>query len=140
MKKLITIILVLALLLPAAALSEQDPIVGTWYLYVSIPGSPMEGEITDYDSAVSLLVFSEEGKIYFLELDFAGSNLTDNGLKTIGKWEKKESGYELSIVSVGISDALIRDGNLYAAIFSTELYMMYRKMEPFNFYTEMYRK
>ena len=140
MKRLIIIVLVFALLLSAAAFAEQDPIVGTWYVYISVKDSIMSSDFPDCDSAIMLITFSETGSVYYLELEYDGSKLTDNGLATIGKWEKTGTSYELSIISVGISTAEIRDGILHAAIFNTETYMKYRKLEEFNFYTEVYRK
>lgn len=142
MKKLVAIILIFALFLPAAAFSEQekDPIVGTWYAYFSIPGSPMEQSFPGYDYSVVLITFTDDHSVYFLELDFSGSNMNNNGYKVAGEWKKTGFSYEVSIISVGISNATIQDGMLNAAIFNSEVYMKFRKLESFNFYTEMYRK
>ena len=141
MKRLITIILILAMIMPAAVCAEeQDPIIGTWYINFRIKGSPMESDLSEFDTSIMLITFSETSSIYLIELDYSGSKLTNNGLNTIGKWEKTGTGYELSIISVGISNAVIQDGMLNAAIYNTGIYMKYRRLEEFNFYTEMYRK
>ena len=100
----------------------------------------MESSVPDYDSSVIMLTFSDDGIIGFLELDFAGSKMDTNGYSQIGKCEKKGTEYEISIISVGVSNATIKDGKLNAALFQADMYMELRKLETFNFYTEMYRK
>ena len=141
MKRLITIILILALTLPAAAVAEeQDQIVGTWYMYCNVPGSPMESSYPDLDSSLILFTFEKSGNVFYIELDYKGTIVTPNDRVIAGKWEKDGSNYKVSIIAGGVSDAFIKDGMLHAAVFNSELYMVLRKLEPFDFYNEMYRK
>jgi len=141
MKRLITIILILVMVVPAAALAdEQDPIVGTWYMYCDVPGSPMESSYPDLDSSLILFTFDKSGNIFYIELDYKGTTVTPNDRIIAGKWKKNGSTYKVSIIAGGVSDAFIKNGMLHAAVFNSDLYMVLRKLEPFDFYTEMYRK
>ena len=143
MKKLITVILILAMLLPAAALAEDpDPIVGSWYIMLDIKGSILEQAFPeDALRFISIMTFTEDGKILYGEQDYYGSGKIDAPQPAIyGKWEKNGSKYGISILAKGTDQAFIEDGLLYVAAFNEGIYFGYRKMEALDLYDEVYRK
>jgi len=139
MKKLITIILVLALLLPAAALADQDPIVGYWYLYLDGKAYPeLMKNIGDYDSIVDLYYFAEDGTVMTLE------NVLKNGSATPtytsqGKWEKSLFAYSFSIIGLGDGKISIKDDSLELTLPNNNgLKMRLRKIVQFNPYKDYF--
>lgn len=141
MKKLITIILILALALPAAALAEEmDPIVGNWYVLLEIPGTPFETVVPDYTQMIVILTFAEDGQIVYAEMDYKGTTVEMKQPRVWGKWEKKDGQYSVSLISVGTDEAFFHDDLLYVAAFSKGLYYGFRRLEPEDIYNEICRK
>jgi len=83
MKKLITIILILALLLPAAALAvDESKVVGCWAHYEHPNSKTL---------AMECLYLEEDHKCYFmLQIFYPWS--VGNGTAYIGTWEANEDG------------------------------------------------
>ena len=80
MKKLIAIILILSMLLPAAALAEdQDPIIGKWSFYWDT--RPMNEKYNNGKPMMDFLIHSMD--LYFLENNIA--------YMTMAKMDKSES-------------------------------------------------
>jgi hypothetical protein len=136
MKKLLAVILILALLLPAFVLAETDPIVGYWYMYIDMKAYPeLVTMFGDYDHILSMFYFDESGFIYQLENDVKDRKSTPY-FTSGGKWEKSAAGYNVSIIGIG-ETTMIVDGdtallkNKYASI-----YLKVRKLVPFNPYTD----
>ena len=82
MKKLITIILILALILPAAALADEKNVVGCWGTYETLStGAP----------AMTMLYLAEDHTCYFLTQMF-GPDEPAIGRQYVGTWEMKSDG------------------------------------------------
>ncbi len=140
MKKLITIILILAMLTPAAMAEDNDPIVGNWYVLLEIPGTPFESVVPDYTQMIVILTFAEDGQIVYAEMDYKGTTVEMKQPRVWGKWEKEDSKYTVSLISVGTDEAFFKDNLLYVAAFSTGLYYGFRRLEPEDIYNEICRK
>lgn len=137
MKKLITVILVLALLLPAAALgSDPDPIVGYWYMFIDLKAYPeLSAAYGDYDHLISLYYFDESGVIYLLENDVkagSASPVFTGG----GKWEKAQDGYNVSIIGLGETTLSISDDIALLNVTKYSVSAKLRKIITFNPYTD----
>ena len=141
MKRLLTIILILVLILPATTIAEKDPVVGSWYLLFDKSEYPeMASTFGDADVAFSIYWFTENGTIMSTELSVIGDNGTANYV-TAGRWVKEDSGYKYSIIGFGEDKAVVEGDNMFLSIPDTEgLYMMMRRMVPFNPYKDYIRK
>ena len=141
MKKLITLILALALLLPSAAslADDPDPIVGCWYMYYDKKFAPeLSFAMGDTDKEVSVYLFSEDGLIYLLDGVVAGNQCTPTWTSA-GKWGKKESGYTFSIIGMSSGELLLEDDSIWVEAASNHVakaYMRFRKLFPFDPYND----
>ena len=108
MKRLITIILILALIIPAAAIADdRDPIVRAWYMYYNKFDAPeMESAFKGMDQQSGIYFFYEDGVIYISSIAISGKEGTP-GYVSCGKWEKVNDKYIVSIVGIGQGDAII---------------------------------
>ena len=144
MKKLLTLFLILALLLPAAtALAEEEttepePIVGFWYTLISSEDLPEAAQkamaANPFTSRrlfeVHVLRFSDDGTIYRVILEFEKKQVAglNNYYGVSGTWFKMDNGnYRVTIVSAGSGEAIIKDGLLYTDT-GNGVYV-YRRME-----------
>ena len=135
MKKLITIIMILAFLLPAAAMAEEDPIVGAWYLYFDSNVSPEFKQNFGNDFIVSVYLFMKDGTILMTETDILdGSSQPMFG--SAGKWSKETKDYKYSIVGLGEGKLFLEDERMNLQLNGTTSYMQFRKMYPFNPYQD----
>lgn len=136
MKKLITVTLILALLLPAAALAEDpDPIVGAWYLYFDSNVMPEFVQNFGYDFVVCVYLFMKDGTILTTETDILnGSSQPMFG--AAGKWSKEAKDYKYSIVGLGEGKLFIDDERINLQLNATNTYMQLRKLYPFNPYQD----
>lgn len=134
MRKIITFVLIFVIFLSSAAIAENDSVVGAWYAYLEPSSFPDPDTLGDYSRAVIIFVFTEDGTIQRLELDYAASNVefTDSGI--IGKWEKSDNVYYTSVVGVGKEKIIFEDGVLYASLFNNKTFFGLRKMEVFDAY------
>ena len=88
MKRLITIILILSLAVPAAAVAETDPIVGGWYIMLDYHDMPYEDTslTSGKNYMIYMLFFEENGSIS----GFSGESLQSIGFygsgSTLGTW------------------------------------------------------
>lgn len=137
MKKLLAVVLVLVLAFPVLSLADQDPIIGCWYMLVDIKDTSIELIESGYVFSVLLFHFTQNGEIYFQEIDFKDSTSDANDPIKLGKWERKGSGYSLSIIGVGVNDSFIENNQMYACVLGDGLYHLLRKMTFFNLYTEI---
>ena len=136
MKKLLAIILILAILLPAAVLAETDPIVGYWYSFFDMKAYPeLVASIGDYDHVIAMYYFDESGVICLLENDVKNSRSTPT-YAAGGKWEKSAYGYNASIIGIGETTVTIRDENLLIKVPNSFLSIKLRKIVTFNPYAD----
>ena len=141
MKKLLVMILILAMILPVAAWAETDPIVGSWYfLYDKSAYPEMSSLFEGYDIAFSIYWFMENGTIMSTDLSATGES-GNTKYAAAGRWRKTDSGYSYSIIGSGEGTAVLDGDELFLTISGKEnLYMMIRRMIPFNPYKDYVRK
>ena len=114
MKKLLAFILILALLLPAAALAED--IVGTWYmLYDKTVVPEMAASFDNCDLIVASYSFMPDGSIILTENDVKDGNSEPHYGPT-GKWEANGSEYTYSIMGLGSGRAVEGAGTAAIAV------------------------
>ena len=129
MKKLITVILILALFLPAAALAaDQDPIVGAWYIMLDYNEMPFEddGSVTGKNYMLYVLIFEESGTIS----GFSGESVQGIGFygtgSTLGTWMNVDGVYAATIAGIGTSRPTIEDDRLILRMAGRVHYSMRR--------------
>ena len=138
MKKLIALLLILIMILPAASLAEdRDPIVGCWYMYYEKESFPELAETyNNNDYIIMVLIFTGDGTILTNETDIkdkAGTPVTYSA----GKWQKNGSSYKFSIIGIGQglieieNDCILLQPSEYQNIF-----MKFRKLVPFDPYSD----
>ena len=137
MKKLITIILILAVLLPAAALAEDYSPVGAWYMCYSKAATPEMasnfGE--EYDYVLDIFFFMDDGIV--LEAEFGIANRTSNpSFHAAGKWEKTDDGYTFSITTFGTGKMKVEQNNIHLQVGGGATYLKLRKMYTFDPYAD----
>ena len=138
MKKLITIILILALLLPAAAPAEdQEPIVGCWYVYYSKAVTPeLATSYQNYDRVIAVYIFNADGTITCLEHDYKEGGTDLPMYNSAGKWGHEGNDYKYSIIGLGEGKAFVKDGFIYLGIQNNMFYLKLRWLYPFNPYQD----
>lgn len=131
MKKLLAVILILALLLPAAALA--DDIVGTWYmLYDKTVVPEMAASFDNCDLIVASYSFMPDGSIILTENDVKDGNSEPHYGPT-GKWEANGSEYTYSIMGLGSGKAYVKDGMIYLEL-QNNVFLKLRHMDPYDPY------
>ena len=138
MKKLITLILILALTLPAAAMAADDLIVGFWYTFIDNSRYPeLMKNYGDYDYVLSAYLFAEDGKIYLLENDVKDGAATPV-FYCCGTWDKAQGIRKYNYKIMGIGEGTIRleeGGDMY--LIMGDLSLHFRMIFPFSPYRDM---
>ena len=129
MKRLITIILIIALAVPAAAISENDPIVGGWYIMFDYNDMPYtDPSVAGKNYMIYTLFFEESGSIS----GFSGESVQGVGFygsgSTLGTWLKNGDKYTVNIVGIGIGDATIENDRLIVKM-TANIYYSMRRLE-----------
>ena len=138
MKKLITLILILALFLPAAALAaDPDPIVGGWYVSFDYRDSPYKDpSIEGKDYMFYILFFQDDGLISGV----SGEHLTESGLTAnaagLGKWSNENGVYTASIIGLGSINPVF-DGDRLLVEMASSVYYSMRRLEIGSWYTDL---
>ena len=139
MKKLITIILTLSLLLPAAALAEdQDPIEGLWYFVIDINSYSADMQkkfeknihIRDTQREAHLFWFTENGEIYQSVTMFRTRQSEAQGAPIVGTWTKTDDGKYNIVLDSQVSKTTIKDDKLFVKFGDGQLAL--RKLETIN--------
>lgn len=140
MKKLLCVLLIVALFLPSAVLADEtDPIVGVWYICIDSADLASDLREQGYSYGVMLFFFTEKGEIISADVEFNGSSGAVTEPTYIGKWEKKGKEYQTSIISAGVDRAWFEDDLLYVS-FNKVQYHGFRKLTPIDLYYNIYRK
>lgn len=138
MKKLITIILALALFLPAAALAS-DPIVGCWYMYIDLIEHPeMKANYGEFDRIIDIYIFDESGNVSLMEGAISNGACTPSFAAT-GKWEAGATGYNASLIGIGETTISVSGDEAKLKIPSPVGYsvnMKMRRLTPFDMYKD----
>jgi hypothetical protein len=138
MKKILSLILILALIIPVfATAAERDPIIGCWYLYFDKESVPeMAGAFDNSDLVLTMFICGSDGIIHFCafrEKDGTGETEYSVG----GKWEISGSKYQVSIIGIGSGESYIEDDYLYINVSdSPKYYMRLRKLYLFDPYSD----
>jgi len=135
MKKLITIILIMALALPALALAEPDPIVGAWYMLIDYSRYPFP-EMQGKNYMIYVLIFEESGIISGISGESAqGDGLTASG-STLGAWVKNGDSYTVSMIGIGNNKAEFHGDRLHVQMLDNIWYSLQR-MDFSDYYTDV---
>ena len=140
MKKLITLILILALALPAVAMADDvDPIVGGWYLFYDNTKYPeMSSNFGNYDYVFSVYFFSQDGTVYLLESDIKDGTSTPVFMSA-GSWKKTEGLRRYAYKLIGFGEGIIQlkeSGEMYLSAQDQSVYLHMRWVSPFNPYQD----
>ena len=138
MKKMLVVLLILALSLPVTAFATDiDPIVGQWYFAFDSVASPeFAANFAPYEKVIGIYLFQENGTVMCLELDILDGAGTPTYLAQ-GKWEKDGDQYHCSIIGFGEGAATIEDDSLLLGIESASgVFIRFRKLIPFNPYKD----
>ncbi|MBO7711764.1 MAG: hypothetical protein J6S50_03105 [Oscillospiraceae bacterium] len=138
MKKLLTIILILALAVPALALAEEtDPIVGAWYVIFNYKELPPQPAIEEKDYVVNVFVFEPSGALTFFALDAKKDNTREAYADISGKWTKKDDKYTYSGIGIGNNLGLELDGDIIKVQITDNIWYVMHRMEWDSFYDTM---
>ena len=131
------IILALCLAVPFCVSAEsQDPLVGYWYAYIDLKAYPeLIPTFGDYDHMLSMYYFDPSGVVYLLENDVKDGASTPYFCSS-GKWEKAESGYNVSIIGLGETTLSFYGPNAFLQIPGSPLSMKLRNITVFNPYKD----
>lgn len=138
MKKIICVLLVL-LLLPIIAFAD-DEIVGSWYWYFDKNCYPeLASNYEDSDFIMCIYTFWADGTVSLTD-NVVKDKVGDPSFGASGKWEKDDSVYNVSLVGLGVGNCFIENDYLYILMESPDKYAIFRRMIPFNPYTDYVRK
>ena len=139
MKKLITIIMILALILPAVAMAS--PMDNTsWYMYVDYSKYPeVQEQYGLHDHGISILTFLADHTVIRVEYRIKDSKISLVSI-TYGTWEHMSNlRYKYNIE--GLGEGVVkynRDLYVYLPGSSTD-YAIYKKLVKFDFETDYVR-
>lgn len=139
MKKLVAVVLLLALIAPAAALADHDPIVGSYYALQDYILYPEVSPADNIDMIIMVLTFYEDGTIMNTENDISGKTGTTS-FNSIGKWEKTDNGYIVSLIGLGEGKAIVEDDAILIPIQDTWLLRLHKlvTLNPYKDYVLNY--
>lgn len=140
MRKLVTIMLILALAVPAAVAAENDPIVGGWYIMLDYNDMPYDDTLADGKNyMIYMLFFEESGTIS----GFSGESIQGAGFygygSTLGTWLKNGDGYTVNIIGIGISNSTIENDRLILFA-SDNIYYSMRRLDWGSWENDLIRK
>ena len=124
MKRLITIILILAMLLPAAALADPDPIVGAWYVMLDYRQSPTP-DYTGKTYMLYIMIFEEDGAISCISGEHLATGLYASG-STIGSWKNESGKYSVRVIGIEPGYAEFSEDRLLVQMTTNVWYSMQR--------------
>lgn len=136
MKKLLALILILALAVPAAAgADDRDPLIGCWYsVYDKELVPEMAANFDNCDMVIMIYYFADDGLVYSLV-----NNITSNKGTPLyggmGKWENNNGEYTFSLIGFGNGTLTIEDDMIWLNL-QNSYDVGLRKMEPFSPYTD----
>ena len=132
MKKLITIILILALILPGFAAADDSDIIGCWYVLLGLENLS-EADRKEWEESlwtshklyeVHVLQFSEDGEIHRIDGFFDKHGSEANDYNTIGTWVYRNGKYQSTIIGAGTGEIVLEDGKMF---------ILYTQNEYFGF-------
>ena len=136
MKKLITIILTLVLLLPAAALAEKDPIIGGWYITLDYRDIAGTAGAENRAYMIYIMYFEDTGTITGISAESSTSGEFVSQGSVIGNWSRQGDDYTVNVVGLGETHPTIENGRLIVKMVDTVHYSM-RRMEQGSWFTDI---
>ena len=133
MKKLIAVILILALLLPAAALAA-DPIMGAWYIMLDYSAYPADSG--GKSLLLYVLLFDNQGKVFATTTEIMMDNTVNSLGDCVGEWSNNDGVYTVSLIGIGTSNPTIEDDRLIIKMYENIHYSM-RKLDFGSWYTDL---
>ena len=135
MRKLLALILILALTVPAAALAYDDQIVKAWYFYYDKNVTPeMAASFGEYDNMLTIYFFMEDGTITSVNCNVQNKT-GETSYLAAGKWEKDGDNYKYSIIGVGQGRCFIENDDLLLQL-KDSLYMRLRSLTFYSPYED----
>ena len=136
MKKFLIFVLILAMVPMIALAEEQDPIVGSWYLYYDLSALPeMASLFPGYTSMFSIYTFQSDGVIMLTENDVRSASDSDLLYNPTGKWSKTDDQYSYSMIGVGEGNCHIENDDLLISL-QSGVDMRFHRLLPFNPYKD----
>lgn len=141
MKKLIAVILILVILLPAAVLAEErDPIVGIWYLCVDVTLYPeLSGAYNGKDLLFDIYNFMPDGPVMAAGLEQTGQK-GETSFQPTGRWEKEEDHYLLKVLNYGNTIIYVKGDLLYLKLTTadgSDSYLIMHRAIPMDPYSDI---
>lgn len=131
MKKLLAVVLILALALPALALADQDDIVGTWYFYSGLADDPV------LYFEIDTIHFSPEGNIFSSRYTVSSSGVTTcKDYNIIGFWTKEDGHYYINLGLNGAEEIDIENNTVFFPV-SESYKLRFTKMKPVNYVIDL---
>lgn len=128
MKKLIAVIMILALLAPAAVLADRDPIVGVWCEYSGI----VEDNETNAYYEINTFTFTADGNVFSSRYDVNEDGITTvKDYKVIGLWTNENDHYYINIGFNGAVELFFDNEDLFFPVSSYSIRA--RKLKPVNY-------
>ena len=130
MKRLLAVVLILALALPALALADQDYIVGSWYVCSGFMDSP------DEYLEIDTIHFTPDGNIIGNRYTLTTSGITScKDYSIIGLWTKENDRYYINMGS-GPEEIVLESNTMFFP--SSKSYKLrYIKMRPINYVIDL---
>ena len=139
MKRLLAVLLLLCLL-PVLSFAENDPIVGCWYFFYDSSLAPeLSSLYPDMDKEVSVYFFNADGSIYVLDAQISDNNCSPS-YSVSDKWQLVNDMYVVSLVGIGKTYANVSDDSLFIKILDSDYFVTYKKLYPFDYYSDFVRK
>ena len=128
MKKLLSVILILVLILPAATMAAApDPIVGAWYLSLDYRETSTDDPfMAGKKYMVYILIFDESGTIYSMVAEANQSYGFYGSCSTAGAWVQAGGTYTASLSNIGTCNPTIENERLIIRITENIWYSMRR--------------
>ena len=122
MKKITTVVLILSLLLPAAALADDtDPIVGAWYVYSGI----VDDSQAYYE--INVFLFTDDGNVFTSKYDVSKEGKTDvKDYSVIGLWTKESGKYYVNIGFSGAQEVEVHNDSMFFPVFDSYKIRIYK--------------
>lgn len=137
-KRIIALFIAIVIsVLPLAAFSDADPIVGIWYFYMDFKVNPeLKTQFGEYDSLLCSYAFLENGTI--VEIDIMTKDDKVDAINNIaGKWEKDGSDYKYSIIGIGEGKLSVDGDILWLTYEINRLSIPLHKIQVINPYTDL---
>ena len=120
--------LLVLLLVPLISFAEdQDPIIGTWYVYT--------GPLENYHAYLEFNIFhfKPDGTIFNSQYDLDENGVTTTkDFKTVGLWTKENDIYFINFAMQGPHETTIENNTMFIPV-STEYMIRVKRMDPINY-------